>query len=86
MSPKSSAAILIWRRSIARIVPSSIGTSYVFPVRLSVIVRLSLVTAASGFLAGLVSAGGSFVGVLMRDLRWVIWIPCDTSIGSMSFQ
>src|SRR6266853_1176069 len=41
--PKSSGAALIWRRSIARIVPSVIGTSYFFPVRLSVIVSVSVV-------------------------------------------
>src|SRR5205085_2690336 len=47
--PKSSAPLLIWRRSIARIVPSLIGRSYVLPVRLSVIVRVSLAKSiASG--------------------------------------
>ncbi len=55
---------------MALIVPSSIGSSYVLPVRLSVIVRVSLVTAASGLLDG--AAAVSFVGVLMRDLRLVI--------------
>src|SRR5438552_11144464 len=40
--PKSSLPFLIWRRSVALIVPSLIGTSYDFPVRLSVIVRVSL--------------------------------------------
>ena len=38
MSPKSSSPVLIFLRSSARIVPFSIGSSYVFPVRLSVIV------------------------------------------------
>ena len=41
ISPKSSAPVLIWRRSIARMVPSWIGSSYFFPVRLSVIVSVS---------------------------------------------
>ena len=36
--PKSFSSDLILRRSSARTVPSSIGSSYVFPVRLSVIV------------------------------------------------
>src|SRR5262245_39395983 len=41
MTPKSSGPVLICRRSIARIVPSWIGSSYVFPVRLSVTVSVS---------------------------------------------
>src|SRR4051794_2797375 len=41
MRPKSSAPVLIWRRSIARIVPSLIGRTYCLPVRLSVTVRVS---------------------------------------------
>src|SRR5436309_1612408 len=40
MRPKSSSLTLICRRSMARTVSSSIGISYVLPVRLSVIVRL----------------------------------------------
>src|SRR5579863_386552 len=40
MRPKSSSFTLIWRRSMARIVSSSIGISYVLPVRLSVIVSV----------------------------------------------
>ena len=39
--PKSSGPLLIWRRSMARIVPSWIGSSYFFPVRLSTIVKVS---------------------------------------------
>src|SRR5215208_3835723 len=39
--PNSSAVTLIWRRSVALIVPSLIGTSYCLPVRLSVIVSVS---------------------------------------------
>src|SRR5688572_14214997 len=39
--PKSSSATLIFRRSVARMVPSVIGSSYCLPVRLSVIVKLS---------------------------------------------
>src|SRR5690242_7731208 len=42
MRPKSSASVLICRRSVARIVPSVIGSSYFFPVRLSVTVRVLL--------------------------------------------
>src|SRR4051812_43053268 len=34
--PNSSSSTLIWRRSIARTVPSVIGSSYDLPVRLSV--------------------------------------------------
>src|SRR5687768_2153918 len=41
ISPKSSSLILIFRRSIALIVSWVMGTSYVFPVRLSVMVRVS---------------------------------------------
>jgi hypothetical protein len=39
MTPKSSSPTLMSRSAVARTVPSSIGTSYVLPVRLSVIVR-----------------------------------------------
>src|SRR5438046_10690064 len=39
--PKSSGPVLIWRKSIARIVPSCTGSSYFFPVRLSTIVSVS---------------------------------------------
>src|SRR5438067_5082 len=38
--PKSSSLTLILRRSVARMVSSLMGTSYVWPVRLSVMVRL----------------------------------------------
>src|SRR4051794_13428498 len=41
MRPKSSSETLISRSAMERIVPSSTGTSYVLPVRLSVIVRES---------------------------------------------
>jgi hypothetical protein len=41
MRPKSSSATFIWRKSIARTVPSVIGTSKVLPVRLSVTVSVS---------------------------------------------
>ena len=46
MRPKSVGCSLIWRRSIARIVPSLIGRSYDLPVRLSVIVTDSFIFAA----------------------------------------
>src|SRR5262245_46858286 len=39
--PNSSAVTLTWRRSVALMAPSWMGTSYVFPVRLSVIVNVS---------------------------------------------
>src|SRR3954469_518862 len=41
MTPKSSSLTLMSRNAVARTVPSSIGTSYVRPVRLSVIVSES---------------------------------------------
>src|SRR5205085_2319011 len=41
IKPKSSAVVLICRRSMARMVPSWIGSSYLLPVRLSTIVRES---------------------------------------------
>src|SRR5579885_1329491 len=45
--PKSSGDVLIFRKSIARIVPSVTGTSYVLPVRLSVIVSVSAIERTS---------------------------------------
>src|SRR5436190_22287385 len=39
--PKSSGAVLICLRSLARIVPSLLGSSYCLPVRLSTTVRVS---------------------------------------------
>src|ERR1051326_356344 len=47
IKPKSSSLTLIWRRSIALIVPSLTGTSYVLPVRLSVMVRVSAIAAVN---------------------------------------
>src|SRR5437588_5410023 len=44
--PKSSSLTLMLRSSVARIVSSSIGISYCFPVRLSVMVRLSFAVGA----------------------------------------
>src|SRR5579883_2554155 len=41
ITPKSDGSVLIWRRSLARIVPLVIGNVYCFPVRLSMTVRLS---------------------------------------------
>src|SRR3954447_1900280 len=41
MTPKSSSLTLMSRSAVARTVPSSIGTSYDLPVRLSVIVSES---------------------------------------------
>src|ERR1051325_904962 len=45
MRPKSSASVLICRRSSALMVPSAIGTSYDFPVRLSVMDSVSAMAA-----------------------------------------
>src|SRR5258706_11725826 len=45
IKPKSSSDALIFRSSMALIVPSAIGTSYCLPVRLSVIVRVSALIA-----------------------------------------
>src|SRR5438128_1904886 len=50
--PKSSGAVLICRKSMARIVPSRIGSSYFFPVRLSTIVSVSAIRESVGSLAG----------------------------------
>src|SRR5690349_8947112 len=47
-SPASSAVALICLRSVARIVPSLIGSSYCFPVRLSVIVSVSAIFVPIG--------------------------------------
>src|SRR3954451_17697627 len=52
MTPKSSSLTLMLRSAVARIVPSSIGTSYVLPVRLSVIVRESAAVATPPPLSG----------------------------------
>jgi hypothetical protein len=53
--PNSSAVTLIWRRSVALIVPSWIGTSYFLPVRLSVIVSVS--DMGQSFVSGSGSTG-----------------------------
>ena len=45
--PPSPSAALIWARSVARIAPSTIGSEYSRPVRLSTIVRVSDGNAAS---------------------------------------
>jgi hypothetical protein len=39
ISPKSSASVLTWRKSIARTVPFSMGSVYDLPVRLSLTVK-----------------------------------------------
>src|SRR4249919_91966 len=46
-SPPSPSVALIWTRSVARIAPSTIGSEYSRPVRLSTIVRESDGNAAS---------------------------------------
>src|SRR5262245_20314067 len=58
--PKSSAPFLIWRRSIARIVPSWMGSSYCLPVRLSTIVRVAAM--AIGLRVLLVAVGRLVAG------------------------
>src|SRR5205085_3344984 len=55
--PNSSAVTLIWRRSVARMVPSWIGISYCLPVRLSVMVSVSAI------------GGGALQIVLVRARR-----------------
>src|SRR3954452_8390384 len=45
--PPSPSAALIWARSVARMAPSTIGSEYSRPVRLSTIVRVSDGNAAS---------------------------------------
>src|SRR4051794_24732579 len=45
MRPKSSSETFIWRKSIARTVPSVTSSSYVLPVRLSVTVSVSCALA-----------------------------------------
>src|SRR3954453_19410327 len=45
MRPKSSSSTFIWRKSIARTVPSVMSISYVLPVRLSVTDSVSLAVA-----------------------------------------
>src|SRR2546423_11558314 len=49
--PKSSEPTLICRRSIARMVPSWIGSSYFLPVRLSTIVSVSAIRSLVVFRA-----------------------------------
>src|SRR5258706_10574108 len=73
MRPKSLSSTLILRRSRARMVPSSIGNSYAFPVRLSVIVRLffeaidvTLRRAARGDSSPLPFRRGRAAGGLLR--------------------
>ena len=66
ISPKSSSWVLMLRSSVARIVPSSIGTSYRLPVRLSVTVNVSVgmavaVASACGFSLTVVMALSSRV-------------------------
>ena len=58
--PKSSSLTLILRRSMARIVSSWMGTSYVLPVRLSVIVRVSAMLSYTSSFSG--SPSGSAEG------------------------
>src|SRR5688572_19056886 len=57
MSPKSSGPVRICRRSIARTVPSLIGSSYCFPVRLSVTVSVSGIAASARAIFAVVRIG-----------------------------
>src|SRR3954454_17358624 len=47
MRPPSPSDVLIWRRSVARIVPSTIGSEYSRPVRLSATVSVSSATTGN---------------------------------------
>src|SRR5947208_2377731 len=52
MSPASSGPALICLRSLARIAPSLIGSSYCLPVRLSVMVSVSAIEVAGLVVTG----------------------------------
>src|SRR4051812_14473321 len=65
ISPKSSGPALICRRSIARMVPSWIGRSYFFPVRLSTIVSVS----AIGLLVVFLGVGRLVSGDAVPSIR-----------------
>src|SRR5215218_474087 len=67
--PPSSWPILIWRRSVARMAPSAIGSSYVLPVRLSVIVSVSAIKRK----VAVVSSFSVFAGV--RGWYWIAGDP-----------
>src|SRR6266851_3442574 len=83
--PKSSGATLICRRSMARIVPSCTGSSYVFPVRLSVMLKVSGILKSeiksSKFevrrrrSGGIVSTFSFFVLTLFRFVHGLAWHP-----------
>src|SRR5689334_16477951 len=85
MRPKSSGPALICRRSIARIVPCSTGSSYSRPVRLSTMVSVS----ATG-LAGLATVVGFFVvcaigcGRARRGRNAVIALQPSTQVGHLA--
>jgi hypothetical protein len=68
ISPKSPGATLIFRRSMARMVPSVTGTSYCCPVRLSVIVSVSAIGV--GYLFDVVGGDSiGFVGPVRKVLH-----------------
>src|SRR6476660_5019436 len=69
MSPVSSCPALICFRSVARIAPSLMGTSYCLPVRLSVMVSVSAITKGAFSSRIVVGAVTGFVGVFIRRGR-----------------
>src|ERR1051325_3412288 len=68
MSPKSSGDVLICLRSMARIAPSLIGSSYCLPVRLSTTVSVSFIAAADVGAAAFLSVVTLFAMVLVLVL------------------
>src|SRR5207244_9498429 len=75
IKPKSSSEVLIWRRSIALIVPFSMGRSYCFPVRLSVTVKLFPLMAV-------VSSDSRAFGEQINSRQatnqiWVVLVSCN---------
>src|SRR5215210_537615 len=75
MRPKSSSSTLIWRKSMARTVPSVISISYDCPVRLSVTDRVSRPSRATSPAAGCVS-------VLIASPGWGPRGPESTALPS----
>src|SRR6266550_1306632 len=68
MSPKSSGDVLICLRSMARIAPSLIGSSYCLPVRLSTTVSVSFIAPADVGAAAFLSVVTLFAIVLVLVL------------------
>src|SRR6266550_6555325 len=68
MSPKSSADVLICLRSMARMAPSLIGSSYCLPVRLSTTVSVSFIAPADVDAAAFLSVVTLFAMVVVLIL------------------